>query len=41
MQILIVYSINVSLVGTAFSQLVQFFQYFLDTIVDMNNAAKN
>ena len=39
MQILIVYSINVSLVGTAFSQLVQFFQYFLDTIVDMNNAA--
>ena len=41
MQILIVYSINVSLVGTAFSQLVQFFQYFLDTVVDMNNAAKN
>ena len=36
MQLLIVYSVNVSLVVTAFSQLVQFFKYFLHTIEDSN-----
>ena len=34
MQLLTAYSINVSLVVTDFSELVQFFQYFLQAIVD-------
>ena len=33
MQLLVVYFVNVSLVATSFSQIAQFFQYFLQMIV--------